>query len=76
MNNNSKTNNTLRERRCAQELSQTALAARSRIGLSTLNRIERWHFRTSLETAARLAQALDCKVEDLFPYLGEEAARR
>lgn len=75
MNNNSTTRNRLRERRRAHGLSQTALAARSRIGLSTLNRIECWHFRTSLETAERLAQALGCKVEDVFPYLGKAASR-
>ena len=67
MNKNSTPQNRLRELRLAQGLSQTALAARAGLGLGTLNRIERWPFPVSPTTAEKLATALDCGIEDIFP---------
>jgi ribosome-binding protein aMBF1 (putative translation factor) len=57
-------------------LSQTGLAARANIGLSTLNRIEVWHFPVSPPTAKRLAGALDCEVGEVFPYLKADRVTR
>ena len=57
-------------------LSQTGLAARAKIGLSTLNRIEVWHFPVSTPTAKRLACALDCEVGDVFPYMKSDRVAR
>lgn len=50
-------------------MSLVALAAKSKVGLATVCRAERWHFPVSPPTAKKLAAALDCKAQELFPYL-------
>ena len=69
--NNIIVNNRVREWRQVRGISQTGLSAKSGVPLATLNRIERWHFRVSRQTAERLALALECKVVEVFPSLGE-----
>lgn len=59
--------NKVRTTRVRLGISQTELAARANIGLSTLNRIEVWHFPVSPPTAMKLADALDCRVAEIFP---------
>jgi ribosome-binding protein aMBF1 (putative translation factor) len=61
--------NKLRQSREAQRLSQTELAARAGVGVSVLNRIERWHFPVSERWARRVADALGREMVDVFPYL-------
>ncbi|MGO9246600.1 MAG: helix-turn-helix transcriptional regulator [Verrucomicrobiia bacterium] len=59
--------NRLRERRIAKGLSQIGLAAAAGVSISTVSRAERWGFDVSESTAKRLASALQCRVEDIFP---------
>ncbi len=65
------TQNRLRERRIAQRFSQIGLAAAAEVSISTVNRAERWGFDVSESTAKRLAAALKCRVEDIFPRVEE-----
>jgi len=67
MKSKTKPQNRLRELRLAQGISQTGLAAKAGLGLGTVNRIERWPFPVSPMTAQKLAAALRCRVEDIFP---------
>ena len=71
MQNKNEPQNRLRELRVAKGLSQTALAARAGLGLGTVNRIERWPFSVAPLTAKKLATALQCQVEDIFPATKE-----
>ena len=61
------TNNRLRDRRVAQGMKQVELAARSRVSLATVNKLERWGFPVSSETAKKLAAALRCDPSEIFP---------
>ena len=54
--------NSIRER---LGYSLTELAARSQVSLAMLSRIAKWNVPTSRKTAARIARALRCAVEDL-----------
>lgn len=60
----------LRRRRLAQ-LTQTQLADRAGVNISTVVRLERGHHRVrpDAETLRRLSLALDATVDDLFPEL-------
>ena len=71
MTNKNKPQNRLRELRVAKGLSQTALAARAGLGLGTVNRIERWPFPIAPLTAQKLATALQCQVDEIFPVTKE-----
>ena len=72
----STTRNRLRELRVARGISQTELAANASIGLATLNRIERWHFRVSESTARKVCEALNAEVGEVFPYLAGKEERQ
>jgi transcriptional regulator with XRE-family HTH domain len=74
MKNKIKPRNRVRELRLARRISQTALASRAELGLSTLNRIERWPFPVSATTAEKLAKALGVPIPEAFPEF-EEARR-
>lgn len=63
--------NSLRQRRESAGFTQIQLVVESGISLSTINRLENHPLPTRHETAKRLAAALDCRVEEIFPYLGE-----
>lgn len=62
-----KTTNKLRTVRLAIGLAQIELAARSGVGLTTVNRLENWPFIPAVDTANKLAKVLGVPVVDLFP---------
>jgi transcriptional regulator with XRE-family HTH domain len=66
--------NSLRQRRESAGFTQIQLVVESGIGLSTINRLENHPLPTRPETARRLAAALECQVEEIFPYMKEEAS--
>lgn len=68
--------NKLQECRKAAGKSQTELAARAGVGVSVLNRVERWHFPVSEGWANRVADVLGRDVSDVFPYLKTEQGVR
>jgi transcriptional regulator with XRE-family HTH domain len=57
----------IRQQRETRKLSQTALAAKARIGRITLIRIETGTQDPTLTTLARLARALGVRLRDLLP---------
>ncbi len=61
-------NAALRRRRFSQQMSRAALSQRTGLSRSSLLIIEerRGNHRVRLDTAGRIAAALDCKVTDLF----------
>jgi transcriptional regulator with XRE-family HTH domain len=56
----------IRARRLAMEMSQEALADYAGIDRSHMGRIERGERNVSLLNILRIANAMDCKVSDLF----------
>jgi putative molybdopterin biosynthesis protein len=58
--------NQIRERRCAQGLTQNALAELTELTRQSINAIETGRARPSVDVALRLATALGCSVERLF----------
>jgi DNA-binding XRE family transcriptional regulator len=68
--------NRIKQSRTAVGMTQTQLAVVANVGLATLNRIERWHYRVSESTARKLARALGREVGEVFPYLAGTGARR
>jgi transcriptional regulator with XRE-family HTH domain len=48
-------------------MTRVELAARARVGYSTVERLERHGFRPTLSTARKLANALGTTVDILFP---------
>lgn len=56
----------LKERRTAAGLTQAALADRVEVSRKTINTVENGVFVPSTMLALKLAQALECRVEDLF----------
>lgn len=56
----------LKERRTATGLTQAALAERIEVSRKTINTVENGRFVPSTLLALRLAEALGCRVEDLF----------
>ena len=58
--------NQLREARLAHGLSQHELAERAGVTRQAVNGIEMHRYMPNAAVALRLAQALDCRVEDLF----------
>ena len=63
--------NRLRHWRRSASFTQINLAVESGVSLATINRLENHPLPTSFQTAERLAVALDCRVEDIFPFLEE-----
>jgi putative transcriptional regulator len=59
-------NNSVRERREAEGLSQGALGEAVGVTRQTINAIERERYDPSLELAFELADHFDCRIEDLF----------
>lgn len=60
--------------RAAKDLTQRELAERAGLDEETVRRIEAGLTRPRLRTCYRLARALDCEVQGLWPELAEEAA--
>ncbi|WP_139463766.1 helix-turn-helix domain-containing protein [Aeromonas veronii] len=58
---------TIRERRLRLGVSQDALALMTDIDRSYVGRIERGEVNVTLEKAYKIAQALDCDIQDLLP---------
>ena len=67
--------NSLRQRRVSAGVTQIQLVVNSGVSLSTINRLENHPLPTSAETAQKLAMALGCRVEEIFPFITEEGAR-
>ncbi|MFB6104846.1 MAG: helix-turn-helix transcriptional regulator [Halobacteriaceae archaeon] len=63
-------NNSVRERREAEGLSQADLAAAVGVSRQTINAIERDRYDPSLELAFALAEHFDTDVESLFDPAG------
>jgi len=63
----------LRAARIAAAYKQIELAERAGVAVGTLHRLELYPaFKPSLATAEKLATAIQCKVEDLFPLLARK----
>ncbi|MFC7058283.1 helix-turn-helix transcriptional regulator [Halovenus salina] len=58
--------NSLPDLRDRHDLSQGDLAAAVEVSRQTINAIERERYDPSLELALKLAQFLDCHIEDIF----------
>ena len=56
----------LQRARFHRQMSRAALSEQTRISRKALNDIERRRTRVRLDTASRIAKALDCEVTDLF----------
>ena len=67
--------NKLRQLREARGFKQVELASRAGVPVPIVNRTENWHLAVSRSTAQRLADALGCAVEDVFPYLTDTAEK-
>ena len=66
--------NSLRQSRVSAGVTQIQLAVDSGVSISTINRLENHPLRTSPETAQKLATALGCRVEEIFPFILEGAS--
>jgi transcriptional regulator with XRE-family HTH domain len=64
--------NRLRQRRLSAGFTQIQLVVESGVSLATINRLENHPLQTTFQTAQRLAAALDCRVEDIFPFLDDD----
>jgi putative transcriptional regulator len=60
--------NIIRETRKKQKLSQDDLARICHVSRQTINAIENDKYDAELSLAFKLANALDCRVDDLFVY--------
>jgi transcriptional regulator with XRE-family HTH domain len=67
--------NKLKALRETRGMSQVELAARSDVGLSLINKVERWHFRVRRETAEKIANVLGVSSDRVFPYLRQDGGR-
>lgn len=63
-----KFSNKVRSRRLRRNIKQIELAVKSGVGIATLARLESWPIRVRIETARKIATALECSVADVFPY--------
>ena len=63
---NEKILNNVRQKRAAAGLTQEELAGRVKVTRQTIIAIERGNYSPSVLLALRLAQTLDCTVEELF----------
>lgn len=61
-----KVRNTLKEIRVKKKMTQTEVACKSRISVSTYINIENGKSLPNIKTALLIAKALQCKVEKLF----------
>jgi len=68
--------NSLRQHRQRAGVTQINLAVSSGISISTINRLENHPLPIRPDTARCLAAALDCRMEDIFPFLGETKGKR
>ena len=60
--------NRVRELRMQAGLTQEALGAAVEVSRQTINSIERYKYKPTIELALRLAQRLNCSVENLFYF--------
>jgi putative transcriptional regulator len=60
--------NRVRELRMQEGLTQEALGAAVEVSRQTINSIERYKYKPTIELALRLAQRLNCSVEHLFYF--------
>ena len=58
--------NKVKSRRKEQNVSQTKLATKTSIGRSTISDIENGKHTPSVDVALKIAQVLECYVEDIF----------
>lgn len=58
--------NNMRKIRIEKNLTQTTLGKLSGVDHSMISRVERGERKPSLDTAAKIAKALGCKVDDLI----------
>lgn len=65
--------NRVRERRKQLRLAQQALGVAARVSPSILVSIERYDYRPTKEVQQRLADALGCTIEQLWPTGGDDA---
>lgn len=56
----------LQRRRFAQQMSRTALSQQTGLSRRALLAVEQRQTRPRMDTAARIATALDCEIEDIF----------
>lgn len=56
----------LQRARFAKQMSRTALSEKTRVSRKALIDIEKRRTRVRLDTAGRIAKALDCEISDLF----------
>jgi putative transcriptional regulator len=66
--------NRLKVHRAMHDLTQGELARRVGVTRKSINSIENGHFVPSTELALRMAQVLECTVEDLFQLPEARAA--
>lgn len=66
----------LRLRRLMLGLTQGEVAQKAGVSLDWISRLERGVERSSLKTRARIAQALDCDVDVIFPRTDAGAPRK
>jgi len=64
--------NKVRELRARHEFTQIELAKRAGVTRQTIGFIEKGEFSPSITLSLRLAQALDCDINELFWLEGEE----
>lgn len=65
--------NRLRDLRGARDLTQAALAEAVGVSRKTINTVENGVFTPSTTLALKLAEALECRVEDIFALTPWEA---
>lgn len=61
----------LKEIRIKRKITQEELAKITNISLSTIVRIEREQGNCTLEYAQRIAKALNCSTDEVFPITGK-----
>ena len=61
-------NNKVMDIRRKKGLSQIQLAVRSLVSITTIARIEKYHFQPKLTTEIKIARALGCSVREAFPF--------
>ncbi|EGS29992.1 MAG: helix-turn-helix transcriptional regulator [Peptoniphilus sp. oral taxon 375] len=64
--------NCLQEKRKEHKYNQADLGALVGVSRQTISLIERGDYHPSIVVCLRLAQVLDCRVEDLFTYKEDE----
>jgi len=73
--NNVRVKNNVKKLRKAQGMSQEQLAVLIKIGRSTISEIEAGKHMPKIDIALLLAEALKCRVEDLFILEGDKDSK-